>query len=112
MDKKTKNLIIGLLVLVILTPLGLLAAGETFGEWGTEELKDKIGYVPPGMESLTGIWHAPMSDYGFSENSTPIGTVSGYVFSAIIGVLVCGGILYFVGKHIAKKNDEDDDTAE
>lgn len=109
MDKKTRNLLIGLLILVILTPMGLLAAGETFGEWTTGELKDKIGYVPPGMESLAGIWHAPLSDYGFPGSSTPLGVVSGYVFSAIVGVLVCGGILYFVGKHIAKRNDAEDD---
>lgn len=109
MDKNTRNLIIGLLLLVILTPLGLLAAGETFGEWGKEELKQKIGYVPPGMEGLSGIWHAPLSDYGFSGANTPLGIVAGYVFSAIVGVLVCGGLLYFVGKHVAKKNDDADE---
>lgn len=109
MDKNTRNLIIGLLLLVILTPLGLLAAGETFGEWGTEELEEKIGYVPPGMDSLANIWSAPLSDYGFPGNDTPIGVISGYVFSAIIGVIVCGGILYLAGKYIAKKNDAEDD---
>lgn len=109
MDKRTRNLIIGLLILIILTPLGLLAAGETFGEWGTEELKEKIGYVPPGMEGLAGIWHAPLSDYGIPGSTTPIGVVSGYVFSAIVGVIVCGGILYFAGRYIAKKNDAEDD---
>lgn len=109
MDKNTRNLLIGLLILVILTPLGLLAAGETFGEWGTEELKEKIGYVPPGMDSLANIWHAPLSDYGFPGNDTPIGTISGYVFSAIVGVIVCGGVLYFAGKIIARKNDAGDE---
>ena len=109
MDKNMRNLLIGLLILVVLTPLGLLAAGETFGEWGTEELKEKIGYVPQGIEGMSGIWSAPLSDYGFPGNDTPIGTVSGYVFSAIVGVIVCGGILYFAGRYIAKKNDAEED---
>ena len=38
MDKTTRNLIVGLAALIILAPLGLLAVGETFGEWGNEEL--------------------------------------------------------------------------
>ena len=38
MDKIVRNLAIGLTLLIILAPLGLLAVGETFGEWGPEEL--------------------------------------------------------------------------
>ena len=55
MDKLYGNLAIGLLLLIILAPLGLLAVGETFGEWGSEELKEKLGFVPLGLEKLTGI---------------------------------------------------------
>ena len=33
MDKIIRNFAIGLVVLIILAPLGLLAVGETFGEW-------------------------------------------------------------------------------
>ena len=35
MDKIIKNFAIGLVALIILAPLGLLAVGETFGEWWT-----------------------------------------------------------------------------
>ena len=49
MDKIVRNLAIGLLMLIILAPLGLLAVGETFGEWGPEELQEKLGVVPPGI---------------------------------------------------------------
>lgn len=63
MDKTTRNLIIGLVALIILAPLGLLAVGETFGEWGNEDLEEKIGYVPSGLEEFSSLWSAPMPDY-------------------------------------------------
>ena len=65
MEKMYRNFAIGLVLLIILAPLGLLAVGETFGEWGSEELKEKLGFVPPGLEKLSGIWSAPMPDYAF-----------------------------------------------
>ena len=39
MDKLYRNLAIGLILLIILASIGLLAVGETFGEWGSEELE-------------------------------------------------------------------------
>jgi hypothetical protein len=103
MDKITKNLAIGLLILVIFAPLGLFAVGETFGEWGSEELQEKLGYVPSELEQLSGIWTAPLPDYAFPGSGDSM-TVSAaaYILSAIIGVVVCGGLLYFAGKKIAK----------
>jgi cobalt/nickel transport protein len=99
MDKITRNIIIVLAVLIVLTPLGLLATGETFGEWNLEELKEKIGYVPSGLGGLAPLWNAPLADYGFPG----LGNASvGYVLSAIIGVLICVGILYLVGKVVVK----------
>ena len=63
MDKIIKNFAIGLVALIILAPLGLLAVGETFGEWGPEEVKEKLGFVPPGLEQLSSLWSAPLPDY-------------------------------------------------
>jgi hypothetical protein len=105
MEKIYRNFAIGLILLIILAPLGLLAAGETFGEWGSEELKEKLGFVPQGLEKLSGIWNAPMPDYAFpgGEGSEPKTlSAAAYILSAIIGVVVCGGLLYFVGKKVAK----------
>ena len=105
MDKLIRNLAIGLGLLIILAPLGLLAVGETFGEWGTEEVKEKLGFVPPGLEQLSSIWNAPLPDYAFpgGENSESMTlSAAAYILSAIIGVVVCGGLLYFVGKRVAK----------
>ncbi|WP_348303649.1 PDGLE domain-containing protein [Methanothrix sp.] len=103
MDKTTRNLIIGLAALIILAPLGLLAVGETFGEWGNKELEEKIGYVPSGLDELSSIWSAPLPDYalpGMEDSMTAASAA--YILSAIIGVIIGGGLLYILGKRIAK----------
>ncbi len=106
MDKSVRNFAFGLILLMILAPLGLLAAGETFGEWGSVEIREKLGYVPQGMERLSSIWSAPLTDYALpGSESGRLGLLSAgaYILSAIIGVVVCGGLLYIVGKRIAKE---------
>ena len=70
MDKIVRNFAIGLMVLVILAPLGLLAVGETFGEWSNEEIKEKLGFVPPGLERLSSSWSAPLPDYAFPNDES------------------------------------------
>jgi cobalt/nickel transport system permease protein len=95
--KSQRNLAVGLLLLIILTPLGLLAAGTAYGEWAPEELKAKVGFVPPGLEKLSGIWNAPIPDYSFPG----LNPVIGYILAAVVGVLLCMVILYFMSKRIA-----------
>lgn len=63
MDEMAKNLSIGLILLIIFAPLGLLAACTAYGEWAPDELKDRIGFLPHGLEELSDLWHAPMQDY-------------------------------------------------
>lgn len=103
MDRTIKKLFIGLLVLVVFTPLGLLAVGETFGEWGSEEIREKLGFVPPGLERLSSLWSAPLPDYalpGGGDSTTA--AAAAYILSAVIGVVVCAGLLYLIGKRIAR----------
>ena len=102
MDKIVRNFAIGLVVLIILAPLGLLAVGETFGEWSNEEIKEKLGFVPPGLERLSSSWSAPLSDYAFPDDESQKGAIAAYILSGIIGVLICGGLLYYAGKKVAK----------
>lgn len=103
MDKTIKTLAIGLLILIVLTPLGLLATGETFGEWSNEEIKEKLGFVPPGLERISSLWSAPLPDYALpgSEESMTL-SAAAYLLSAVIGVVLCAGLLYIIGKKIAK----------
>ena len=71
-------------VLIILTPLGLLAPGTAWGEWGADELAQRgLAFVPKGFASLQGLWGAPMKDY----NLPALGNANlGYILSAIVGV--------------------------
>lgn len=102
MDKIVRNLAIGLLILLVFVPLGLLAVGETFGEWGSEELQEKLGFVPTGLEQLAPLWSAPLPDYALPGDESQTGMVAAYYLSAILGVVICAGLLYFVGKKVAK----------
>lgn len=78
-----KGSIVAIIVMIILTPLGLIASGTAWGEWGADEVKDLIGYVPNGMNSGFS-YHALGDGYGFSG----LGAVAGYILSAVIGVAV------------------------
>ena len=74
--------VIGLLgALVVLTPLGLLAEGDAWGEWGVEDLSEMIGYTPAGMADGWE-WSAFMPDYSIGA----LPEVAGYILSAVIGV--------------------------
>ena len=102
MDKRIRNLSIGLIFLIIFAPLGLLAAGTAYGEWVPDELKDRIGFVPHELEELSDLWHAPLQDYNIpntpSFKNSKLVSSAGYILSAVIGVIVSGSFLYFIGK--------------
>jgi hypothetical protein len=67
-----RKLILGLLVLALLTPLGVVLprvfhAEGTWGEWGLDHLREVLGYVPERLGRGAHIWHAPAAGYSFSE---------------------------------------------
>jgi hypothetical protein len=97
-------------VLIVLSPLGLLLpdhfkAGAAWGEWGPDEVKGLVGYVPGGLERLSSLWSAPIPDYAFKGwEERPLSSLSvAYVFSAAIGVLVCIGVVFILGKFLSRK---------
>jgi cobalt/nickel transport system permease protein len=84
--RKLRWLWVGLLVLVIVSPVGLLAPGTAWGEWGTQQLT-RLGLqsVPVGLQKLSGLWGAPMAAYGVRL----LGNANlGYLISAALGVVV------------------------
>jgi cobalt/nickel transport system permease protein len=83
---------IGLGVLIIASPLGLLAPGTAWGEWGAEELTQMgLQSIPRGLEGLSGIWGAPLAGYDLPA----LGNANlGYLFSAILGILVVGIVVW------------------
>lgn len=63
-----RRLALGLLALVLLSPLGLLLpawlrAGDAWGEYAPEHVGELVGYIPAGLSRLAGLWRAPLPDY-------------------------------------------------
>ena len=67
MFKKYRNLWLALGAFIILTPLGLIASGTAFGEWGVDQMEEEVGFIPAGLERMADLWsHAPLADYGIA----------------------------------------------
>ena len=96
--RAARPLWVALALLMLATPLGLLAAGTAWGEWGVEDFSNAAarqeiaaasGQVTPpdaapaGLERLASLWTAPMPDYApaFLRNRH-----FGYGLSAMFGV--------------------------
>lgn len=108
--KITTKLWLGLVVLIVLTPLGLIIpdhfkAGSAWGEWGADEMKKLVGYVPQGMEKLSDLWKAPMPDYSFKGwEAKGLAHLSlAYITSALVGILIIVLAVLIIGKLLAKK---------
>ncbi|AAM23544.1 MAG: hypothetical protein XD49_1985 [Caldanaerobacter subterraneus] len=103
-----KKLYIIALIIILLTPLGLLASGSAWGEWSLDEVKEMIGYVPEGMSKFAELVKGILPDYsipGFDANFFQ--QAIGYVFSAVIGIaaiLITFAILGRVMGRVKKKN--------
>ncbi len=84
--QKLRVLWVVLGVLIIASPLGLLAPGTAWGEWGKQELASRgITSIPVGLQTLSGLWGAPFANY----NLPALGNVNlGYVFSAVMGIVI------------------------
>jgi len=87
--QKTKAIYGLIIALICLTPLGLLAVGTAWGEWGPDEIQNVIsggkvlGYVPAGMQNGFS-FETLMPDYSVSG----LPEVAGYILSAVAGVAI------------------------
>ncbi len=74
-------------VLIAATPLGLLATGTAWGEWGADEIAEivtngkALGYTPTGLENGWSL-DVLMPDYTLGS----MNEIAAYILSAIIGV--------------------------
>jgi cobalt/nickel transport system permease protein len=88
----------GLGMLMILTPLGILAAGSAWGEWMASDYSNPVARqqiaasslsqaaplaAPKGLEQLSSVWTAPFGRYAppYIRSNT-----FGYLLSAMFGV--------------------------
>lgn len=85
--------------LAILAPLGLIAPGFAYGEGSAGDVKAAFGYVPKGLQDLSGIINAPLSGYNlplpfFADANAPLWHQAlGYEVSGIVGILLIGGAI-------------------
>lgn len=90
--QKLRGLWVGLVVLVVASPLGLLAPGTAWGEWSTQELSAMgLKSIPAGLEQLSTLWGAPLSGYDLPALGN---TNLGYVLSAIAGIFIVGLVVW------------------
>jgi cobalt/nickel transport system permease protein len=107
---------IRLALLMLLTPLGILAAGTAWGEWSAKDFSDPqmrqqittaSGNVAPpsqqpqGLARLSSLWSAPFPQYAPSFVHRP---AFGYVMSAVFGSgLILGSFLLIA--RLAERRD-------
>ena len=97
---------VALAILMLATPLGLLAAGTAWGEWGIDDFKNPAARIemaaasgnaalpvapPQGLERLANFWTALFPDYApaFMKSKA-----LGYILSAMagVGIVVASGL--------------------
>jgi hypothetical protein len=90
-------------ILALLTPLGLLAGGTAWGEWGTEEILSLVGFVPRGMEQAATWWQALLPDYQIKAlGEGRLAESAGYVISAVLGSALVYGLTVIFTKMLMK----------
>ena len=99
--------------IAVVAPLGLIAPGFAYGEGSTEDVRAAFGYVPSGLQDLSGIFSAPFAGYNlplpfFSEASAPLWHAAiGYEIAGIIGVLLVGGAVYALARALRRGGTAD-----
>ena len=103
-NKLQKKILVILVVLCLLTPAGILLpmvfnAGDAWGEWSAQTLKDLTGSVPEGLAKYTDLWKAPLSDYTVNGGDKSIIHQSGYyIVSGIAGATLAYGVMFLITK--------------
>jgi cobalt/nickel transport protein len=108
---KNQRLWWGLILLVLLSPLGLilpevLRSGPAWGEWRLEEIEKMIGFIPEGLKKWTGLWSAPLPEYnlGAWEKKGLFHSSLGYILSGFLGVGMVVLVTFLLGKWMRRKD--------
>ena len=103
-----KRILITLLLLCLIAPVGILLpmvfnAGDAWGEWSAQTVKDLIGYVPKGLERYSGVWNAPLPDYTVNADDASVVHQSGYyIISGLIGATATYIVMLLISKLIVR----------
>jgi hypothetical protein len=81
----------------LLTPLGMLASGEAWGEWSISDWN-----VPrwwrDNAEKIASLWRAPLPDYNIPGWDAGLMPYVGYIISALVGI----ALIYLITKVLSK----------
>jgi cobalt/nickel transport system permease protein len=101
---KWRGLWIGLAALVVIVPVGLLAPGTAWGEWGAEELSSLgLAFIPLGMAKLSSLWSAPLPDYDLPA----LGNASlAYILSAVVGIIIVTVVVWLFTMLVTLRKSE------
>ncbi len=99
---------IGVGILILLTPLGLLlprlfGSGGAWGEWGADEIERIAGYIPEGLKRIGGKWAAPIPDYAFSGWDEGVRSYAAYIISGVLGAAVVIAVSYILGRFLKRE---------
>jgi hypothetical protein len=107
-NKLQRKILILLLLLCLLTPVGILLpaffnAGNAWGEWSAQTLKDLVGYIPKGLAKYSDMWKAPLSDYTINKVDPSVSHKSGYyIVSGIFGATLTYVVMLIISRLIVK----------
>jgi len=101
-------------LVAVIAPLGLIAPGFAYGEGSTEDVQAAFGYIPKGLQDLSGFFSAPLSGYDiplpfFSDaNGALWHAAVGYQLAGIIGILLVGGGVLLLARLLRGRANVDD----
>lgn len=108
MKKFEKKLWLGLFIMALLSPLGIIlpekfGAEDAWGEWGLNALEKLLGYVPEGLKRTADIWTAPIPDYNFGgDGALLFAKILSYIVSGIIGIILASVVMIIISKYLFK----------
>ncbi|HEY4932295.1 MAG TPA: cobalt transporter CbiM [Terriglobales bacterium] len=110
-----RKLWITVALLLLLTPLGVLAAGRAWGEWSAAEFSSAEGRsritassqrqpappnAPTGLQRLSTLWTAPIPDYAPRFVKSPS---LGYLLSGMFGVGLVASLSLAVQSYLQRR---------
>ncbi len=107
-DKLQKRILIFLMVLCIATPLGILLpayfnAGDAWGEWSAQTMKELVGYVPQGLARYSEAAHSPLSDYTVNAADKSVVHQSGYyIVCGVLGATITYLVMLLISRLIIR----------
>jgi len=107
-DKLQRKILIILLILCLISPIGILLpmffnAGDAWGEWSAQTVKELVGYVPQGLAKYSDLWKAPITDYTINSTDKSVVHQSGYyIISGIFGATVTYIVMLIIARLITR----------